>query len=103
MRNFYFDPDGDDYEDMDDPEMEMEVEGQFIMLPDEFVVQQDNSLTVNLELKKLLLFASMDLLEKSKWNPKTLKKNREMFKETFKMLEDIIKLEQPDEDKNKQE
>jgi hypothetical protein len=92
MRQFYFDStDGDDY-DYDENEMEMGVE-QYIVVP-EIVIQQDNLLTVQMELKKTLLSAAISISEKTwGWKWKSIKKKQEMIKSTYLALEKLVRLE----------
>lgn len=98
MRQFYFDPDGDDFDD-DDIEMDMEemmeVDGQFMLIPEGmFMAQQDSPLAIQLELKKTLLFAALTMLEKSwTWKWKSAAKKQQLLEETYLMLEQLVRLE----------
>jgi len=100
MRHFYFDPDSDGDEQYEDQEDMMEVEGQFILMPDEiYAVTQENPLAIQLEWKKMLLFTTLSMLEKSWWwRWKSPKKKREMIEETYLMLEQLVRLEEPIEE-----
>lgn len=102
MRQFYFDPDGDDF-DEDDIEMEMEmmeVDGQFMLIPEgAFMAQQDSPLAIQLELKKTLLFAALTMLEKSwTWKWKSAYKKQQLLAETYLMLEQLVRLEFEEEE-----